>query len=104
MSIKKTRIHYPHIVKEYDSVEQLISENGYTDFYNEIIAGMVAFGIDVDDETQYKEALSEDLFEAVSTVIFASEEAYAEYEANTPECSPSTKAPIFIEESEDHIL
>lgn len=104
MSIKKTRIHYPHIVKEYDSVEQLISENGYTDFYNEIIAGMVAFGIDVDDETQYKEALSEDLFEAVSTVIFASEEAYAEYEANTPECNPLTKAPIFIEESEDHIL
>ena len=34
MSIKRTKIYYPHIVKEYASVEEFVTENNYTEFYD----------------------------------------------------------------------
>lgn len=104
MSIKKTTIYYPHIVKEYESVNQLIEENGYTEFYDVLLAELVTGGIDINDETQYQVSLSDDLFEAVATVVFSSEEAYAKHDEEPPEWGPSVKGPIFIEKSEDHLF
>lgn len=103
MSIKKTKIHYPHIVKEYESVAQLIEENGYSDFHAAMLAGLTQFGIDVNDETQYKESLSDDLFEAIATVVFPSEEEWNTYDQSI-ESDPEFKMPIFVEDSEDHII
>jgi hypothetical protein len=104
MSIKSTKIFYPHIVKEYASVEEFITENNYTEFYNEQKATLVTAGIDINDDTKYKENLSEDSFEAILTVVFASQEARDAYVAAAGEPDPSNRQPIFIEETDDHII
>ena len=104
MSIKKTTIFYPHIVKEYESVEQFLSENSYGEYYNEVTAGLVSVGIDMNDETQYKESLSDDLFEVIATIVFPNEAAWEAYLAGKENENRSLRAPIFEEESEDHIL
>ena len=36
MLIKISTVFYPHIVKEYTSVEQFYTENGYEEFYSSI--------------------------------------------------------------------
>ena len=30
--IKMTKLFYPHVVKQYDNLDQLISENNYSDY------------------------------------------------------------------------
>ena len=32
--IKETKLFYPHIVKQYDNVGQMISDNNYTSYYD----------------------------------------------------------------------
>jgi hypothetical protein len=103
MSIKNTKIFYPHIVKEYGSVAQFVSENNYTAYYNEMRAGIAAFGIDLDDETQYQEALSADMFETIATIAFADEASALNYASNAPEVNVSV-LPIFSEESDEHLF
>lgn len=104
MSIKNTKIFYPHVVKEYASVEQFITENDYTEYHDALKATLVAAGIDISDETKYKETLSADSFEAVATIVFPSQEARDEYLASFGAPDAALRTPIFVEETEDHII
>lgn len=101
--IKRTKVFYPHIVKQYDTVDQFIAENGYADFYAAVRAEIEAVGIQLTDATRYSEALTEDGFEAKATIVFADE---AEYNAYVAGCGThdSLRTPIFEENVEDHLI
>jgi hypothetical protein len=104
MSIKKrTKVLYPHIVKEYNSIEQFISENEYDDYYTVIRSEIAAVGIDLSNESQYKEQVSDDGFEVVATIVFPDEATWNNYVEG---CEPHTdlRKPIFEENIEDHII
>ena len=100
--IKRTKVFYPHIVKQYDSVEQFITENGYADFYAAMRAEITAAGINLADASKYAEALSDDGFEAVATVIFDDQAHYDSYLASVAE--QTARAPIFDEVVEEHLI
>ena len=102
--IKRTKVYYPHIVKQYDSVEQFVSENGYADFYAALKAEITSAGIDDTDASRYAEALSDDGFEAVATVVFADQAEYDAYLAGVADEKTGIKTPIFEEESEEHLI
>jgi hypothetical protein len=104
MSIKKrTKVAYPHIVKEYNSIEQFISENEYDSYYEAVRSEISAAGIDLSNEAEYKEALSEDSFEVIATVVFPDEATWNAYVASC-EQHPGLRKPIFEENIEDHII
>ena len=73
---KHTVIFYPHIVKQYESVEQFIAENGYEEFAASRHEEIGIFGFDINDTSRYVESLSDDGFEGKTTVVFDSEEHY----------------------------
>ena len=100
--IKRTKVFYPHIVKQYDSVEQFVSENGYADFAAALKAEITSAGVDVTDASRYAEALSDDGFEAIATVVFNDQAHYDSYLAIVTE--QTARAPIFEEESEAHLI
>lgn len=100
MSIKFSTVFYPHIVKEYTSVEQFRTDNGYDEYYtaaNEIQARH----IDITDTTIYQEAISEDGFEAIVTVFFENDAAYEAYHADMTAITPGMKQPIYKEDFQD---
>ena len=98
---KYTVIFYPHIVKQYQSIEQFIEDNGYESYYDEKTSNLTAMGIDPTDATVYQQALSSDGFEAKSTISFASEEAKnAAFAAIGERLYAGVKTPIFEEEFE----
>ena len=105
MSIKRTKVFYPHIVKQYESISALVSENGYEDFYASIRQEVADAGIDLSNEVVYKEQLSEDGFEGIVTVVFASQADYDAYHAvASVNAHEGMVQPIFVEEVEDHII
>lgn len=104
MSIKRTKVFYPHIVKQYDSISALVTENGYDDFYAAIRQEIADAGIDLTNEAMYKEELSDDGFEGIVTVVFASQADYDAYFAVANSATHTDKQPIFVEEVEDHII
>ena len=98
---KYTVIFYPHIVKQYQSIEQFIEDNGYATYYDEKTSNLTAMGIDMSDATVYQTGLSEDGFEAKSTIAFDSEAAKnAAFEAVGERDYADIKTPIFEEEFE----
>ena len=104
MSIKKrTKILYPHIVKEYNSIEQFISENEYDAYYAALRSEISAAGIDLSNEAQYKETISADGFEAVATIVFPDEATWNTYVEGC-ELHEDLRKPIFEENTEDHII
>lgn len=103
MSIKRTKIFYPHIVKQYESIAQLVSENGYDDFYAAIRQEVADANIDLNDSAVYRETLSEDGFEGIVTVKFESQEAYEAY-VESCELHEGRKRPIYVEESDNHLF
>jgi hypothetical protein len=106
---KHTVIFYPHIVKQYESVEQFIAENGYEDYVGAKRSEIVTFGFDPNDTSRYLESLSEDGFEGKTTVVFDSEEHYNQcidlVRGNVADIS---RKPIFEEhfigESTEHLI
>ena len=102
--IKRTKVFYPHIVKQYDSVEQFVSENGYADFAAALKAEITSAGVDVTDASRYAEALSDDGFEVKATIVFADQAEYDAYLAGVAEEHPDVRAPIFEENVEDHLI
>ena len=100
--IKRTKVFYPHIVKQYDSVEQFIADNGYDDFYATTRAEIASAGVTLTDPSKYVEALSDDGFEAVTTVVFADQAQYDAYLAATQEYAH--RSPIFEENIEEHLI
>jgi len=100
MSIKFSTVFYPHIVKEYTSIEQFRTENGYNEFYT-TAHEIQARHIDVTDTSVYQEAISEDGFEAIVTVFFESDAAYEAYNADMIAFAPDAKQPIYKEDFQD---
>lgn len=98
---KYTVIFYPHIVKQYQSIEQFIEDNGYQTYYEEKTSNLALMGIDANDATVYRAELSEDGFETKSTIVFESEEAKnAAFIAVGERDYSGMKTPIFEEEFE----
>ena len=52
--IKETKLFYPHIVKQYDNLGQMISDNNYTSYYDMVKQVLVDAGIDTSDNTVYQ--------------------------------------------------
>jgi hypothetical protein len=102
--IKRTKVFYPHIVKQYDSVEQFVSENGYADFAAALKAEITSAGIDVTDSSRYVEALSDDGFEAKATIVFTDQAEYDAYLAGVATEHSGIKTPIFEENVEEHLI
>lgn len=103
MSIKITRVIYPHIVKQYETVEQLVNENGYNEFYNARRQELIDFGVNLNDSSVYLESLSEDGFEGILTMVFENQESYDAYFATVVQ-EENFKMPIFIEDAEEHLI
>lgn len=103
MSIKITTVFYPHIVKEYATIDQLITENGYDEFYA-WTRNVVGQFIDITDDAQYLEALTDDMFEGTATMVFPSQAVLDQYEAASNHDSEDFKLPIFAEPATDHII
>ena len=105
---KHTVIFYPHIVKQYETIDQFVSENGYDDYIASKREEIGLFGFDVADATRYAEALSEDGFEGITTVVFDSEEHYLSSIESITGRDYSMKKPIFEEhflgESTEHLI
>ena len=96
---KHTTIFYPHIVKQYETIEQLVSENGYDDYWNAKLEELAQLGFDTADASSVYLGLSEDGFEGVSTVVFASQADWDSKQSITHERDYSNmKKPIFEEE------
>lgn len=103
MSIKISTVFYPHIVKEYTSVEQFYTENGYEEFYSSINEVQDRH-IDRSDTTIYQESISEDGFEAIVTVSFANNADYEAYNADLQANEANVanaKQPIYREDHSD---
>lgn len=99
--LKKTQVFYPHIVKQYESVNDFITENGYDEYYAMKKQNLVDNGIDHTDSTRYQEAITADGFEASVTVTYDDEAQYQAVIAGTYEAD---KLPIFEEDSTDHLF
>jgi glutaredoxin 2 len=106
---KHTIIFYPHIVKQYDSIAQFITDNGYEDYVESKRSEIVTFGFDLNDTSRYIESLSEDGFEGKTTVVFDSEEHYNLcIDLVRGNASNISRKPIFEEEflgeSTEHLI
>ena len=102
--IKRTKVFYPHIVKQYDSVDQFVSDNGYADFYAAVRAEVAAAGVSLTDASRYAEALSDDGFEAKATIVFADQAEYDAYLAGVATEHAGIRTPIFEENVEEHLI
>lgn len=100
MSIKFSTVFYPHIVKEYTSIEQFITDNGYGDFYTAANIIQDRY-IDRSDATIYLEGISDDGFEAIVTVSIPDQATYDAYHAEMQEIAPESKHPIYRENHPD---
>lgn len=96
---KHTTIYYPHVVKQYESIEQFVADNGYEDYFAKKMEELAQLGFDATDASKVHLGLSEDGFEAKVTVTFAS---VAEWEASQEIIIniqySDMKKPIFEEE------
>ena len=105
---KHTVIFYPHIVKQYETIDQFVTENGYDDYIAAKREEIGVFGFDIADATRYAEALSDDGFEGKTTVVFDSEAHYNECIALVTNREYTMKKPIFEEDfhgdSEEHLM
>ena len=106
---KHTVIFYPHIVKQYGTIDQFVTENGYDDYIVKKREEIGIFGFDLTDPSRYSESLSEDGFESKTTIVFDSEEHFNECIASiTGRDYESMKKPIFEEEflgeSNEHLI
>jgi len=104
--IKETKLFYPHIVKQYDDVNQMISDNNYTSYYNMMRQVFTDAGIDIANNTVYQEALTEDKFEGIITVIYPDTDAVTAIETAIQSNmeSFSNPQPIFEEVVTDHLF
>lgn len=100
MSIKFSTVFYPHIVKEYTSIEQIIADNGYEEFYAAANEIQLRY-IDITDPSVYQEAISEDGFEAICTTYFEDDAVYEAYNAAMAVIAPGVKQPIYRENHPD---
>ncbi|OUU21136.1 MAG: hypothetical protein CBB97_16670 [Candidatus Endolissoclinum sp. TMED37] len=104
--IKMTKLFYPHVVKQYDTLDQLISENNYSDYQAILKNSLTNAGMDVSDSAVYQEALTDDKFEAIATIVYPDQatrdSAVAEVESNS--ASFSGACPIFEEEVTTHLF
>mgnify|MGYP006883110269 CR=1 FL=1 len=100
MSIKFSTVFYPHIVKEYTSIEQMVADNGYEEFYAAAIEIQARY-LDITDTSVYQEAISEDGFEGICTTYFEDDAVYAAYLADMQAIASGIKQPIYREEHPD---
>ena len=104
--IKITKVFYPHIVKQYDTVDQIVSENNYTDYVAILKNSLTNAGVDISDASNFQEALTEDKFEGVTTFVYPDEStrdtvvADIESQLSSFNCAQ----PIFEEEITDHLF
>lgn len=96
MSIKFSTVFYPHIVKEYTSIEQFTTENGYEEFYAAAIEIQARY-LDITDPSVYQEAISEDGFEGICTVYIEDDAVYEAYHADMADIATGIKQPIYRE-------
>ena len=98
--IKMTKLFYPHVVKHYDSLDQLISENNYSDYQSILKNSLTNQGMDISDTSVYQEALTDDKFEAIATIVYPDQAtidaAVAEVQSNSEGFTGA--CPIFEEE------
>ena len=104
--IKETKLLYPHIVKQYDNLGQMISDNNYTSYYDMVKQVLVDAGIDTSDNTVYQESLTDDKFEGVVTVVYPDADAITAVESALQSNmeSFSNPQPIFEEVVTDHLF
>lgn len=104
--IKETKLFYPHIVKQYDNLGQMISDNNYTSYYDMVKQVLVDAGIDTSDNAVYQESLTEDKFEGIVTVVYPDADAITAVESALQSNmeSFSNPQPIFEEVVTDHLF
>ena len=104
--IKETKLFYPHIVKQYDNLGQMISDNNYTSYYDMVKQVLVDAGIDTSDNTVYQESLTDDKFEGIVTVVYPDADAIGAVESALQSNmeSFSNPQPIFEEVVTDHLF
>jgi hypothetical protein len=104
--IKETKVFYPHIVKQYDDNAQLISENNYDTYYSLMRTILSDNGIDLTDNTKYKEDLTTDKFEGKITIVYPNNETMTAIETaiGSQMSSFSDSQPIFEEFSDNHLF
>ena len=104
--IKETKLFYPHIVKQYDNVGQMISDNNYTSYYDMVKQVLVDAGIDTSDNAVYQESLTDDKFEGIVTVVYPDADAITAVESALQSNmeSFSNPQPIFEEVVTDHLF
>lgn len=104
--IKMTKLFYPHVVKQYDNLDQLISENNYSDYQAILKNSLTNAGLDISDSAVFQEALTDDKFEGIATVVYPDQATrdtvVAEVESNS--ASFSGACPIFEEEVTTHLF
>ena len=104
--IKETKLFYPHIVKQYDNLGQMISDNNYTSYYDMVKQVLVDAGIDTSDNAVYQESLTDDKFEGVVTVVYPDADSITAVESALQSNmeSFSNPQPIFEEVVTDHLF
>jgi hypothetical protein len=104
--IKETKLFYPHIVKQYDNLGQMISDNNYTSYYDMVKQVLVDAGIDTSDNAVYQESLTDDKFEGIVTVVYPDADAITAVESALQSNmeSFSNPQPIFEEVVTDHLF
>lgn len=104
--IKETKLFYPHIVKQYDNLGQMISDNNYTSYYDMAKQVLVDAGIDTSDNAVYQESLTDDKFEGIVTVVYPDADAITAVESALQSNmeSFSNPQPIFEEVVTDHLF
>ena len=104
--IKETKLFYPHIVKQYDNLGQMISDNNYTSYYDMVKQVLVDAGIDTSDNAVYQESLTDDKFEGIVTVVYPDADAITAVETALQSNmeSFSNPQPIFEEVVTDHLF
>ena len=96
MSIKISTIFYPHIVKEYDSIEQFIADNDYTEYEAKLREIM--------SDIPFQVSLSEDNFEAIVTVEYETEEQRGSISEQIESATQLLRRPIYEEDISNHLF
>jgi hypothetical protein len=106
-----SRIVYPKKLKQYATVEEFIQTNNLQTYYDALVSGVTAIGLDPTNTAHFNTALTNDNFCGVFSILIESAEKENDFIAHVDtvlgisvEQGPYPDAYPFIEETELSIL
>ena len=106
-----SRIVYPKKLKQYTTVEEFVQTNNLQSYYDAVISGVTAIGLDPSNTAHFNTALTNDNFCGIFSILIESPEKEDDFIAHVNtvlgmdvEQGPYTDEYPFIDDTELSIL